>query len=204
MTHQAFRPHNLLLTARALSKKLLASNSATSALEAWCQDHRIGWGPITAHLVHDGPPLWPGDDLLDELRCEDPSANLAYRRVRLCRSGIVLSEASNWFVPARIPREMRDALATSKLPFGTVIGPLKPRRRTFAVRFSGLNGPEPACAPDARPCTVFEHKAVVLREDGVPIAAVHEKYQSTLFDIAHPANARHGDADESAPDRPGG
>ena len=93
----------------------------------------------------------------------------------LLRGGLVLSEADNWFLPCRLPAAMAQALHTTDVPFGAIVAPLQPCRRTFRV----------AIAPDARdPGVVLEHRAVLLDAQGHPLAVVRERYRAAL--IEHP------------------
>jgi chorismate-pyruvate lyase len=56
-----------------------------------------------------------------------------YRRVRLICGDHVLSEADNWYVPARLTPEMNRLLDTTDIAFGRVVQPLKFRRRTLSA-----------------------------------------------------------------------
>ena len=107
------------------------------------------------------------------------------RSVSLKRGDVVLSDAENWFIPQRLPGSMREALASTPTPFGAVIAPLHPRRRTFFVDLTGafemtkLMAPNPAY-DQAR--TVVDHRAVVCRGiDGQPLAVVREAYREVLL-----------------------
>ena len=116
---------------------------------------------------------------LDELRPERHE-RMAMRRVRLVRGSLGLSEADNWFVLDRIPRETRRLLLVSDLPFGTAIGDLRPSRRTYFVRFA--IAPREAISRwtniwlTAPTAPVLEHKAIVLDAKQRPLAAVSERY----------------------------
>ena len=54
-----------------------------------------------------------------------------YRRVRLSCGAQVLSDADNWYVPARLSAEMNATLDGTETPFGTVVKPLNFQRRTL-------------------------------------------------------------------------
>ncbi len=58
-----------------------------------------------------------------------PDEQVRYRHVRLACGDRVLSEADNWYVPARLTPEMNAALEGSDAPFGRVVRPLAPVRR---------------------------------------------------------------------------
>ena len=59
-----------------------------------------------------------------------------YRRVRLACGDQILSDADNWYVPARLTAEMNHTLDETDTPFGAVVKPLDFRRRT--IRSAGV------------------------------------------------------------------
>jgi hypothetical protein len=94
---------------------------------------------------------------------------------------------------------MIDLLRTTDLPFGKVVAPLEPYRRTFAA--SLLWRPLPAGweygaspIPSSKggvleiPDALFEHRAVLYTRDHRPFSEVHEVYQQQL--LALPARAQ--------------
>ncbi len=56
-----------------------------------------------------------------------------YRRVALACGDHILSEADNWYVPARLTPEMNRLLETTDTPFGRVVQSLQPTREEFLV-----------------------------------------------------------------------
>ena len=62
-----------------------------------------------------------------------PGEPVRYRRVRLSCGDQVLSDADNWYVPARLTAEMNSTLDGSDTPFGTVVKPLDFQRRTLGT-----------------------------------------------------------------------
>lgn len=166
---------------RRLSDRLLASRSATAALQSWCEEHGIGQGKIA--VVHLPPARQPAvDDYVLDALMLTKQETISVRRVRLERGRVCLSEADNWFVPERLTKLMVQTLATTNIPFGRVIEHVKPFRRTIHIRFLPdlINGgAQTADLADAIP--IFEHTAVVHRADGTPVSVVHEVYRSTLL-----------------------
>ena len=152
-----------------LSARLLASGTATRALEAWCDEHRIGTGSVRAER-HACPVARPDDELLDALDLS-PGEPLRHRRVTLTRGEVGLSDCDLWWLPARLAPEMAAEMEASDRPFGTVIAPLRPRRRTLFEAVLPAGGAH-----------VLEHRAVVLASLGGcrPIAAVRELYRVAL------------------------
>jgi chorismate-pyruvate lyase len=125
------------------------------------------------------------DDMLDELRPERHE-RIAHRCVRLVRGLVVLVEADNWFIPDRLPPEVRDLLEATDVPFGAAVARLQPSRRTYFVRFAELSYAEkagtagaPAGLSPAMP--ILEHRAVVLDRNGQPLSAVSERYCAALL-----------------------
>ncbi|MCJ2069544.1 hypothetical protein MKK75_12205 [Methylobacterium sp. J-030] len=156
----------------ALRARILAADSATLALEGWCAEHRLAADP---HLVAErlpGPdkPLTPAQRARLAIGSEEP---VRYRRVRLVCGDHVMSEADNWYVPARLTPEMNAALDGTRTPFGRVVRPLAPVRRTVEVR-AGTSGAAPADR-------LFEVDAVLWTGAGQPFCEVVETYLGTAL-----------------------
>lgn len=158
--------------------ELAVTRSATSTLAHWCTDQQLAAEPKVIAVVERGPVVQATDEQrarLDVGRREP----VAYRRVRLTCGGRTLSEAENWYVPARLTQEMRDALE-GDTPFGAAITPLKPVRRTLATERM-WQPPASADAPITVPHELFRHRALVLDASGRPLAEVAETYTSGLI-----------------------
>ena len=100
----------------SLNADLLSHDGATLTLERWCADHRLADpARIVAERVHnvDKPASAEVRAALDV----KPDEPLGYRRVRLKCGEHVLSEADNWYVPARLSPEMNHTLETTDTPF---------------------------------------------------------------------------------------
>ncbi len=109
-----------------LNADILGSRSATLTLEAWCGTHHLAeTQQVVADLIADAPARPPTAEQRQRLAvgADDP---VAYRRVRLRCGNRILSEADNWYVPARLTPEMNLALTTTDAPFGKVVRPLQP------------------------------------------------------------------------------
>ena len=63
-----------------------------------------------------------------------PGEPVRYRHVRLVCGDKLLSEADNWYVPARLTPEMNRLLDETDTPFGRVIRDLNFRRETLSAR----------------------------------------------------------------------
>jgi chorismate-pyruvate lyase len=153
----------------ALRARILAAHSATAALEAWCGEHGLAG---EARLVAERQAI-ADKPLTIEQRARlaiGPDEPVRYRRVRLACGDRVMSEADNWYVPARLTPEMNAALDTTRTPFGRVVRPLAPVRRTVAVR------PFPASGEPGRDAPLFEVDAVLLTGAGEPFCEVAETY----------------------------
>lgn len=146
---------------------LNAQDSATAALQQWCEMRRLADPPvIRAMRVAGGPTARPtrlGRQL--DLRAGE---TVAFRHVRLSCGGTVLSEAYNWYVPARLSDAMNAALAATDRPFGTVAAPLGFRRERLVHS-----------AQARRLCprgTILAHRARLVLPDGRPLAMLVECY----------------------------
>nr|WP_244507537.1 hypothetical protein [Methylobacterium phyllostachyos] len=157
-----------------LRSRILASHSATLALESWCAEHRLAADP---HLVAQ---RLPGPDkplsVVQRARLDiGPDEPVRYRRVRLVCGDHVMSEADNWYVPARLTPEMNAALDQTRTPFGRVVRALAPVRRTVEVRAPAPNiGPGPGDP-------LFEVDAVLTTGAGQPFCEVVETYLGTAL-----------------------
>lgn len=179
----------LLALLQTLNADLLASSSATTTLERWCRDHAMAADPTVVVQRVDSGPREPSAAQLQRLRVTDAAA-VRYRRVRLRCGEHTLSEADNWYVPARLTAEMNQLLDTTDIPFGKVVRPLTPYRRTTAATllWSPLppgwelrRGPRPHLGALAIPKEVLVHTAVLYTSGHEPFAEVVETYQSELF-----------------------
>jgi chorismate-pyruvate lyase len=185
-----------LALVETLNAQLLAGRSATLVLEKWCADHHMAAEPkIVAHVAAGAiaPPSAEQRERLG-VGAEEP---VKYRRVALACGAHTLSEADNWYVPSRLTPEMNRALETSDTPFGKVIAPLRPFRRTFSVEMrwsplpAGWEGKTRETIMRERPKgdeldaphALFEHRAIVHGGDGKPISEVRETYTNELLDF---------------------
>ena len=151
----------------AFEANLTAHDSATEALRLWCAARGLARDPvITAQFVRgsDQPPP-AGLHTLLEVTSDEP---LGYRHVRLSCAGAVLSEAHNWYVPARLTPEMNRALAQTDTPFGKVAAALHFTREPQ----SAVPGPNHSCPGGV----ISTHRALLRLPDGRPLAMVVECY----------------------------
>ena len=120
--------------------ELLTHDSATFTLERWCDVHRLASpARIVAERMLLDKPLSP--EQRAELRI-GPAESVRYRRVRLRCGPVVLSEADNWYVPARLTAEMNRQLDNSDAPFGKVVQELHFQRRTLSSKLLWLPLPD--------------------------------------------------------------
>jgi chorismate-pyruvate lyase len=174
--------------------ELLTHDSATLTLERWCDDHRLASpARIVAERLPLDKPLPP--DQRRELRI-DSTESIRYRRVRLRCGPVVLSEADNWYVPARLTAEMNRQLDNSDAPFGKVVQELHFQRRTLSSRLLWVplpHGWEMMSAAVASgtaalviPHALVEHRALLTLPDGTPISEVVETYTSDILAFPPP------------------
>jgi chorismate-pyruvate lyase len=149
-----------------LQADILASPSATQLLTARCAELHLA-DPAVVHAETVKTPDAVTAEVRALLQVSDAEP-LRHRHVRLTCGGHVLSEADNWYVPARLTPAMNDSLDHSDTPFGTVVRPLDFHRRTVeAVR------------PPSGP--VLQVKAVLLTPQETPISVVIENYTGELL-----------------------
>jgi len=169
------RPANSEALVAALRDRILRSDSATLALEGWCAEHRLAADPHLVALRLPGPdkPLTAAQRARLAIGPDEP---VRYRRVRLICGEHVMSEADNWYVPARLTPEMNAVLDGTRTPFGRVVRPLAPVRRTVEVR-----GRPPGTSPED---PLFEIDAVLSTGAGQPFCEVVETYLGSALPTA--------------------
>ncbi len=161
-------------TIEEFERTLAAQDSATAALGEWCERHKIAdAGSIRARVVDRSGEAGPETRAALNLAPADP---IGYRHVQLSCGDTVLSEAYNWFAPARLTAEMNEALNQSDKPFGKVAAPLGFRR----VRLLEERGQADFCPPD----TILIHRALLRLPDGQPLAYVVECYTAANLKLA--------------------
>ena len=149
-----------------LRADLLSGNSATVVLSQWC---------AAAHLA-EPPTIMALRDLVDIPATDETRALLKvnvdepirYRRVKLVCGTHVLSEADNWYVPARLTPQINAELDTSNTPFGLAVKALNFHRATLDAQ--SVKGPK----------TILRVRALLLTPDMQPFSMVVENYTSEL------------------------
>ena len=180
---------------QTLNAELLSHDSATLTLERWCGRHRLAAPPrIRAERV-PGVDKAPSDEQRRELgvTASDP---VRYRRVRLRCGAVLLSEADNWYLPARLTPDMNRLLETTDTPFGRAAQALHFQRHTLSARLLWQPLPEgwemsPAAASQGGselrvPAGVLEHRALLTLPDGTPVSEVIETYSGNVLDFPAP------------------
>ena len=125
-----------------------------------------------------------------------PDEPLGYRRVKLKCGDHVLSEADNWYVPARLSPEMNHMLETTDTPFGKAVAALHFRRHTLSAELlwsplpkgweMGATAPGAGAGALAVPEHVLEHRAVLSLPDGEPFSEVVETYTGEVLAFPPP------------------
>jgi chorismate-pyruvate lyase len=184
-----------LAVLETLNAELLSHDSATLTLEHWCDQHRLA---SSAHIIAERqrgaqqPPTPEQRQLLHVT----PTEPVRYRHVRLVCGTLVLAEADNWYVPARLTPEMNRLLDTTDLPFGQVVRSLAFQRHTLAAELlwsplpSGWEMAATAATPGAgalsMPLDVLRHRALLTLPDGTPFSTVVETYKRNVLDFPAP------------------
>jgi chorismate-pyruvate lyase len=178
-----------------LNADLLAHDSATLILERWCADHQLADpARIVAERVSDA--VKPASAEVRGALDVKPDEPLVYRRVRLKCGDHVLSEADNWYVPARLTAEMNHVLETTDTPFGKAVAALHFRRHTLSAdllwrplprswEMGAATAPKEAGALTI-PDHVLEHRAVLSTLDGEPFSEVVETYTGEVLSFPPP------------------
>lgn len=176
---------------QTLNAELLSHDSATAALQAWCDGHGGRGAKIKADRVkdQDRPPSEAAKAALGLT----PGKAVRYRRVRLSCGDKVLSMADNWYLPELLTPDMNQVLDTSDTPFGVVARPLDFHRHTLSARLLYRPLPEgwetrPAddADPPPIPAEVLQHSAVLTTPAGGAFAFVVETYTGDALKMALP------------------
>lgn len=181
---------------QSLNADLLSHPSATLTLERWCGDHQLAPEAkiIAQRIKGEDKPL--PDDARAQLQI-GPSEAVRYRRVQLTCGTRVLSEADNWYVPARLTDAMNHELDTTDTPFGKVVQPLHFRRQTLTAQllwsplppgwWSAASLPGATATPLSIPEHVLEHRAVLFDASNRPFSLVVESYTSQVLAFTPPS-----------------
>lgn len=188
----------LLALTQTLNARLLSAASATAVLEDWCREHRLAEPARIQVRRNNGAERAATAEQRSHLQVASDTP-IRYRRVQLLCGSRVLAEAENWYVPGRLSTDMNRLLDGTDTPFGKVIRPLEPYRRTLAVRMLWTPLPDAwetsTWPPDTSsrvgtrldiPGAMFEHSALVFSREQQPLAEVHEIYRRDLFKFQPP------------------
>jgi chorismate-pyruvate lyase len=181
---------------QTLNADLLSHDSATLTLERWCDSHHMASpARLVAERVNGADKQATAEQL--QLLSVSTSDAVRYRRVRLRCGAYVLSEADNWYVPARLTDDMNRLLDTTETSFGRAVQALNFRRRTLSAKLLWLPLPEGwetgAPISDGNPAmlripdAVLEHRAVLILPDGTPFSEVVETYTGDILAFPPPA-----------------
>ncbi len=168
---------------------LLSHASATLTLERWCGLHHLANDAhITAHLLREVEKM-PTAEQRRDLKV-DAAEPVKYRRVQLVCGQHILSEADNWYVPARLTASMNRQLEETDTPFGRAVKELNFRRETIAAKVlwpALAEGWEMQPVPTDKhgrldiPSHVLEHRAILYTQDNLPFSEVVETYTRDIF-----------------------
>ena len=172
-----------------LKRDLDRGASATATLDDWCVRHRMALkGAVRSEKT--AVRLEPASASLQHILKVKASEMVRLRRVRLRCGRHILSEASLWYVPSRLPAAVDAELQESDIAFGRAVVPLHVYRRSlggtnFWPRARGTTN-EGRRIPDA----LFTRKALLFLPDGRPLALVHETYRRGVLDFLLSAGNR--------------
>jgi len=184
-----------LAVLETLNADLLSHDSATITLEHWCEVHRLASPPLIVAARVPGVDKPASPEQRRELRVA-PTEPLRYRRVLLRCGALVLSEADNWYVPARLTPEMNRLLDTTDEPFGKVVRELHFQRHTLSSKLLWQPLPEGwemtadtasrGTADLELPAALLEHRALLYLPDGTPFSELIETYTSNVLAFPPP------------------
>lgn len=160
------------MTPTDLAAELAAQPSATAVLQHHCD--RLSGGKQKIRAVTEPTDQAPAPlDLTTRLKLTpDQRDTIGLRHVSLRCGDIPLSDAWNWYVPARLTASMNTTLTTTRTPFGRAVAALHFTRESLPEITTGL--------PDH---VVLRNRAVLIRAtDSAPVAYVQENYLPASLD----------------------
>ncbi|QRM32305.1 hypothetical protein [Microvirga sp. VF16] len=179
-----------------LNIRLSAGARVTETLLAWCDEHGLSKGPISVECCLRQVLVAVPDEVSAAL-APTKHETVHFRQVRIMRGPLPLAMAENWFVPQRLAAGMSDVLQTTRVPFGTVIAPLRPSRRILAAQVRPIRSAlcedwsrHTAAAHPLLSTIILEHEAVICSGTGAVLACVKEKFFSELVAFAASEPAR--------------
>ena len=187
-----------LALVQSFNADLLSHPSATLTLERWCGTHRLaGAAKITAKL--DRAVDKPATPEQRKQLAVGPDEPLVYRRVKLACGDKVLSEADNWYVPARLTPEMNRLLTETDTPFGRAVLALDFHRELLSAELlwhplladweMENQLPAPGKGLLVIPTQILQHRAILLTRANVPFCEVVETYTDRILAFALPPPA---------------
>jgi chorismate-pyruvate lyase len=193
----------VLAILQSLESALLSHDSATLVLDDWCARHRLappGTAIVAERVRGEDKPITI--EQRRDLHLGDADS-VSYRRVRLRCGEHVLSEADNWYVPARLTPAMNAALESTDIAFGRAVQALHFQRRTLSARLlwsplppdwdsGGAALPRASGGAMAMPDRLIEHRAILVLPDGTPFSEVVETYMAETLAFPPPALAPWG------------
>lgn len=152
-----------------LQRDLAGRASATSVLQDYCSRRNPQSPRIHAVLLPTAGAIAPAD--LRVLLQTTESEPIVVRHVSLRCGETELSNAWNWYLPARLTKDMNDRLATTDVPFGRSVAALRFTRIPLSSITQGL--------PSG---TILRNRAVLRRgADALSFSYVEENYRDTIF-----------------------
>jgi chorismate-pyruvate lyase len=185
---------------QTLNADLLSQDSATLTLERWCAVHKLAPAPHIVAVLVPGMPKAASAEQRTALHVA-ATETVRYRHVQLVCGSLVLSEADNWYVPARLTPQMNHLLETTDRPFGAIVRDLHFQRHTLSSRLLWMPLPpawemSPGHAQQDSgtlpvPAQVLEHRAVLSLPDGTPFSEVVETYTGNVLAFPAPRAPTH-------------
>jgi hypothetical protein len=184
-----------LAVLQTLNAELLSHDSATLTLDRWCDAHHMA-SPAKVVAQRDKATQKPAGPEQRRVLGVTDQEPIQYRRVKLMCGSHVLSEADNWYVPARLTPEMNRQLETTDVAFGRAVQAVHFQRRTLSAKLLWSPLPDgwdvqpaaPLAGPKvlAVPHEVLQHQAVLMLPDGSALSEVVETYTEEVLAFPQP------------------
>ncbi len=159
--------------ADAFRARILAADSVTLAMSAWCRERAIGTLPLRSRVHRRAALTGAPEGFPIAIGRDEP---VWFRQITLMAGNVCLLDADNHFLPERLAPPAVARLRDSDTPFGAALVPGRQSRRTTRIIV-----PPDAVRP-AGPVEVSAEVAVLTLQgivdlDDRPVAWVEERFR---------------------------
>ena len=183
---------------QTLNVELLTNDNTERTLGAWCVSHRLSTRPtIATERVSDAEEI--PTEVQRKMLAASTKDSVRHIKVRVLCGSVVLLEADNWYLPARISPQWNASIERTEWPLEAAVQTGHFRRRILSASLlwpplpelkelaSGeAQGRAQSGAVQPLPARVLAHHLLVLLPDGAPFGEVEENYTGGVLPTPYP------------------